>query len=160
MEFHDKINTIHINPYVMIVLRFTSNSLQKNETMKHKPDYQTVVVLGASVKPRRYSYKAVKLLLQYHHTVIPVHPKLTHIDELAVAASLSDISTPVDTLTLYVGAERSRPMIDEIIALKPGRVIFNPGTESELLEKKLSRENIPFVHNCTLVMLQSNQFDF
>ena len=121
---------------------------------------QTVVVLGASIKPQRYSYKAVKLLLQYQHTVIPVHPKLSHVNELLVTAHLSDISIPVDTLTLYVGAERSRPLIDDIIALKPGRVIFNPGTESKLLEKKLSSEGIPFVHNCTIIMLQANQFDF
>ena len=122
-------------------------------------DTQTVVVLGASIKPQRYSYKAVKLLLKYNHTVIPVHPKLTQLNKLPVVARLSDISTPVDTLTLYVGADRSGPMIDEIIALKPGRVIFNPGTESALLEKKLSRSGISFVHDCTLIMLQSNQFD-
>ena len=125
-----------------------------------KSELQTVVVLGASVKPQRYSYRAVKLLLQYNHKVIPVHPKLTCIDELAVVASLSDISISVDTLALYVGAERSHPLIDEIIALKPGRVIFNPGTESKRLEEKLSSEGIPFIHDCTLVMLQSNQFDF
>ena len=118
-----------------------------------------MVVLGASVKPQRYSYKAVKLLLQYQHTVIPVHPKLTQLDNLAVISRLSDISIPVDTLTLYVGADRSRPIIDEIIALKPARVIFNPGTESKILEKKLSSEGIPFVHDCTLVMLQTNQFN-
>ena len=74
-----------------------------------------MVVLGASVKPQRFSYKAVKLLLQYQHTVIPVHPTLTQLDKLAVVASLSDINIPVDTLTLYVGADRSRPIIDEII---------------------------------------------
>jgi predicted CoA-binding protein len=119
---------------------------------------QTVVVLGASIKPQRYSYKAVKLLLQFDHTVIPVHPKLANIDKLAVTASLSDINISVDTLALYIGAERSHPIIDEIIALKSGRVIFNPGTESMQLEKELSLAGIPFIHDCTLVMLQSNQF--
>jgi predicted CoA-binding protein len=123
-----------------------------------KPKLQTVVVLGASIKPQRYSYKAVKLLLKHKHRVIPVHPKLLHINDLAVTASLSEIKTPVDTLTLYVGAERSRPLVDDIIALKPGRVIFNPGSESKVLAKKLTAEGIPFVHDCTLVMLQSDQF--
>jgi len=73
-----------------------------------KPKLQTVVVLGASIKPQRYSYKAVKLLVKHKHRVIPVHPKLLHINDLAVTNSLSEIKTPVDTLTLYVGAERSR----------------------------------------------------
>ncbi|MCW8928640.1 MAG: CoA-binding protein [Gammaproteobacteria bacterium] len=124
-----------------------------------KTKKQTVVVLGASVKPQRYSYKAIKLLLQNNHTVIPVHPKLTHIDELVVVTDLTDIDVPVDTLTLYVGSERSHPMIDDIISLNPGRVIFNPGTESKPLEEKLSSEGIPYIFDCTLVMLQSNQFN-
>lgn len=121
---------------------------------------QTVVVLGASAKPQRYSYKAVKLLLQYNHIVIPVHPKLVQIEALKVLPSLSDIDTPVDTLAMYIGAERSHLLLDEIIALKPKRVIFNPGTESTIIEDKLTEEGIHFVHDCTLVMLQSNQFNF
>ena len=33
-----------------------------------------VIVLGASNKPDRFSYKAVDQLLQAGHTVFPVHP--------------------------------------------------------------------------------------
>ena len=35
-----------------------------------------VAVLGASNKPDRYSYKAIKLLQECGHHVFPVHPKL------------------------------------------------------------------------------------
>lgn len=121
---------------------------------------QTVVVLGASAKPHRFSYKAVALLKHYGHRIIPVHPKMTAMDDLPMVNRLSDIHEAVDTLTLYVGAERSQPMHDDIIALKPRRVIFNPGSESSALEHRLVRASIPFVHDCTLVMLQSGQFDF
>jgi predicted CoA-binding protein len=37
---------------------------------------QRVVVLGASDKPERYSHQAVRLLLEYGHQVVPVHPSL------------------------------------------------------------------------------------
>ncbi len=121
---------------------------------------QTVVVLGASAKPQRYSYQALQLLAQYHHTVIPVHPTLTMIENFPVRSSLSEINIPVDTLTLYVGSNRSDSMLDEIIALRPRRVIFNPGTESTRLEERLSMEGIPYIFDCTLVMLQSHEFDF
>jgi len=127
--------------------------------MKEKMNNQTVVVLGASNKPHRYSYKAIKLLKEYGHNIIPVHPKLTNIDGLPVIANLSDIHETVDTLTLYIGADKSRFLIDEIIALKPERVIFNPGTKSELLEEKLSQAALLFIHDCTLIMLESDQFD-
>ncbi len=129
------------------------------EFTREKMNNQTVVVLGASNKPHRYSYKAIKLLIKYGHNIIPVHPRLTSIDTLSVIANLSDINETVDTLTLYIGADKSQFLIDEVIALKPKRVIFNPGTKSELLEENLSKAAIPFVHDCTLIMLESEQFD-
>ena len=121
---------------------------------------QTVAVLGASNKAHRFSYRAVKLLSHYGHEVIPVHPKLEEIDGIKVVASLEQIVLPVDTLTLYVGEKHSRPLIDKIVALKPRRVIFNPGTASVELQEKLIVAGIAYIHNCTLVMLESAGFDF
>jgi len=120
---------------------------------------QTVVVLGASDKPQRFSNKAIKKLQQYGHIVIPVHPRLKEIESVTVAASLNDVpANTVDTLTLYVGPERSIGLADAIVALHPKRVIFNPGTESELLQRKLSEHQIEWVEACTLVMLDTDVF--
>ena len=119
---------------------------------------QTVVVLGASNKPERFANMAIKKLIQHAHTVIPVHPRLMEIDGVPVVHELNQIKDSVDTLTLYVGPQRIQPMIEDIITLKPRRVIFNPGTESATLEQRLTENNIPFVRACTLVMLDSNEF--
>ena len=116
------------------------------------------VVLGASDKPERYSNRAIRLLMEYGHNVIPVHQKLENIEGLVVKHQLSNIRMPVDTLSLYIGCERSRNMIDDIIALKPVRVIFNPGSECEALELALYNQGIPFVHDCTLMMLEQGRF--
>jgi len=126
--------------------------------MTQHTKYQTVVVLGASAKPQRFSYKAVKLLKQHGHTIIPVHPKITEVEKIVVVANLSEICEKVDTLTLYIGPDKSQLLMDDIVAMAPGRVIFNPGTESIALQEKLSKAGIPFVHDCTLIMLQANQF--
>lgn len=117
-----------------------------------------VVVLGASNKPHRFSNKAIRLLLEYGYHVIPVHPRLENIEGLAVKHDLHHISETIDTLTLYIGPERSLPMLDDILALEPARVIFNPGTESEELELALYHHDIPFVKDCTLVMLEQGRF--
>ena len=119
---------------------------------------QTVAVLGASNNPDRYSNMAVRRLRDAGHRVIPVNPALDEIEGLAVAKSLGDIKDPVDTLTLYVGPQRSTPMIADILHLAPNRVIFNPGTESEELAATLDQANIPHVEACTLVLLQTGQF--
>ena len=118
----------------------------------------TVAVLGASNNPDRYSNMAVRRLRDAGHRVIPVNPALAEIEGLPVARSLGEIKDPVDTLTLYVGPQRSAPMIADILRLAPKRVIFNPGTESTELATALDRAKIPHVEACTLVMLQTGQF--
>jgi len=117
-----------------------------------------IVVLGASNKPHRYAYKAIKMLLEYGHHVIPVHPKIENIEGLVVKHRLGQIQKPVDTLTLYIGPQRITPLIDDIVKLNPARVILNPGTESDELELALMHYEIPFVKDCTLLMLEHGRF--
>lgn len=119
---------------------------------------ERVAVLGASRKPDRYSNKAVVLLKEHGHSVIPVHPLEEKIEELPVAHSLREITEPVDTLTVYVGPHAIKPLIGDIVALKPSRVILNPGTESEDLKSALSANEIPFIEACTLVLLKTGQY--
>ena len=119
---------------------------------------QTVAVLGASNKPARYSYQALQLLRQLGHEAIPIHPSLDQIDGVAVSASLGQIDRHVDTLTLYVNSTVAAGLADEIIALKPGRVIFNPGTESPELAQTLAANGIPCQEACTLILLGTGQF--
>ncbi len=125
---------------------------------KLKPAEHSVVVLGASPKPTRYSFQAVKLLHDHGYRVIPVHPKAGRIDRVPAVPSLGAIQEPVQTLTLYLGPERSRALIGDILSLAPGRVILNPGTESRDLEYALKDARIPHEHACTLVLLRTGQF--
>ena len=118
---------------------------------------QTVAILGASDNPERYSHKAAVLLRQHGHRIIPVHPALTQVDGVPAVPSLDGL-TAVDTLTLYIGAARLPAMAEEIVRLNPGRVIFNPGTESPALQAALDAAGIPWLEACTLVMLHTGQF--
>ncbi len=123
-----------------------------------KPEEHRVVVLGASPKTWRYSNQALRLLAEQGYQVLPVHPKFDRIEGLPVTHDVRAIHDRVHTLTMYVGPERSLPLVDAIVRLKPGRVILNPGTESEALETQLHEHRIPFLHACTLVMLRTGQF--
>ncbi len=119
---------------------------------------ERVVVLGASNKEDRYSYKAVKLLLENNHSVIPVHPTLDTILDQNVLPSIKDVQGDVDTLTLYVKPSLVEKNLDDIILMNPKRVIFNPGTESEIVIEKLKSLNIEVVIGCTLIMLNTGQY--
>jgi predicted CoA-binding protein len=119
---------------------------------------QTVVVLGASPKPERYSNKAVRLLLEHGHRVIPVHPAIKEIESLPAVRALEHIKEPVDTLTVYLSPSLSAPLQSDILKLKPERVIFNPGTENPELKQALERDGIAVEEACTLVLLNTGQF--
>lgn len=119
---------------------------------------ERVVILGASDKPDRYANKAQRLLQQHGHQVIPVHPKLTSIEGVTVLPDLKSVAGLVDTLTLYVNPTVAAAEAASIIALRPGRVIFNPGTESPELQSQLTAASIPWEEACTLVLLNTGQF--
>jgi uncharacterized protein len=118
---------------------------------------QTVAILGASNNPERFAHQALTLLREHGHSVLPVNPGLESIEGIPVVKSL-DALPPVDTLTLYVGSARLPAMKEEIVRLRPGRVIFNPGTESPELQAALDNAAIPWVEDCTLVMLRAGRF--
>ena len=117
-----------------------------------------VAVLGASHKPERYSYMAVKLLAENGHRVFPVNPALKAIDSYPVYPSLKDIPETIHTLTIYLNPERSSKLNHEIIALNPKRVIFNPGTENPVLAQDLQAAGAEVLHACTLVLLKMKSF--
>lgn len=117
-----------------------------------------VAVVGASDNPERMSHQAVQRLSAQGHRVFPVHPKLKNMLGLPVFSSLEAVPEPVDTVTLYVGADISSKLEGAIRAAKPKRVIFNPGAENPELAAKLSEAGIAAVEACTLVLLSTKRF--
>jgi predicted CoA-binding protein len=124
-----------------------------------KAKLMNVAVLGASNKPERYSFQAVKLLAEKGHAVFPVHPALVAIDGVPAFKQLADIPFPIHTLTMYVGTERSTALAAAILATRPQRVIFNPGAENPGLAAQLQATGIDVWNACTLVLLRTGQFD-
>lgn len=118
----------------------------------------SVAVLGASTKEDRYSFKAVHQLKEGGYNPIPVHPAAHTVDGITGVASLSDIDQQLDTITVYVNAKISDNEYDNIMNLKPRRVIFNPGAENKELAEKLRQAGIEVFESCTLVMLATDQY--
>ena len=119
---------------------------------------RNVAVLGASPKPERYSNQALKLLGRRDYRPIPVNPAFDEIDGLPCFPNLSAIGEPVHTITIYLRPTRSTPLIEEIVAAKPKRVIMNPGAENDALAEAASSAGIEVVEACTLVMLRTGLF--
>jgi predicted CoA-binding protein len=68
------------------------------------------------------------------------------------------VNERIDTVTVYVNPAISSKYTQDLIALKPKRVIFNPGAENPQLAKDLKASGIGVEDACTLVLLRTNQY--
>ena len=115
------------------------------------------LVLGASDNPSRYSFLAIQRLRQHGHPVVAIGRKTTMVGDTPVESSKKEFEQ-VDTVTLYLNPTRQKEYYDYILSLKPKRIIFNPGTENDELEKLARINHIEPLEACTLVLLSTGQY--
>jgi predicted CoA-binding protein len=115
------------------------------------------LVLGASLKPERYSNMAIHKLINFNHEVKAFGLKEGEVAGVPIDTELKSYKD-VDTVTLYLNPQLQNAYYDYIIGLKPERVIFNPGTENPEVYKLLTDNNISYEVACTLVLLSTGQY--
>lgn len=115
------------------------------------------MVLGASPNPKRYSYMATVMLLEKGHVVYPYGIKKGMIETMPIVQDWP-INGSITSLTLYLGPTAQEAYYEQIIALKPQRIIFNPGTENPTLVQLANTAGIETIEACTLVMLKTGQY--
>ena len=116
------------------------------------------LVLGASMNPDRYSNMAVLNLLRHHHEVVAVGRDDGKIGSVQIQSDLPKPDGSIDTVTLYLNPVRQKDYYESILALKPKRILFNPGTENPEFEKLAQSRGIQTEEACTLVLLNTNQY--
>ena len=117
------------------------------------------LVLGASLKPIRYSNIAINMLLDYQHEVVAIGLRKGSVRDVTIITDISNFTeSNIDTVTLYLNASRQASYYDFIIKLKPNRVIFNPGTENWEFMDLLEKNRINYEVACNLVLLRTGQY--
>jgi uncharacterized protein len=117
-----------------------------------------VAVVGASENPHRYAFRALRLLRENGYTPVPVSRSGKDMLGFPGYASLAAVPVPIDTVTIYVSPERQTQLIQDILAVRPRRVIFNPGAENPDAYPGLAQAGVEAVEACTLVLLTTGQF--
>ena len=118
---------------------------------------RNTLVFGASSKPSRYSYIAIERLVDAELPTLAFGLRAGSVKGVQIQTSLEGIEE-VHTLTLYMRPSKQVPFYDAIIAMRPERVIFNPGTENPEFYGLLRNEGIEVVVACTLVMLSMRTY--
>jgi predicted CoA-binding protein len=119
-------------------------------------EFKTLVI-GASINPERYAYKAIQLLVKNEIEVVPMGVKPGFVANLLIVSPLI-VQVNIHTITLYLGASKQEPYYDFILKINPKRLLFNPGTENPKLAKLLNGKGILWENACTLVLLSTNQY--
>jgi len=112
-----------------------------------------VVVIGASPNPARMSYKVTGALYAAGYEVLAIGIHQGDIDGVPITLEPIIPDEKIDLVTLYINPTLQPAYYDYILALKPSRVIFNPGTENTELMDLCKANNIEPLEACTMVML-------
>lgn len=115
------------------------------------------LVLGASLKPERASWKAVQLLRSKGYEVSAFGLRAGRIADVDITTELPEL-TGVHTVALYLNPTNQLAYYDYIMGLKPERIIFNPGTENPELFRMAKQAGIDAQYACTLVLLTLNDY--
>lgn len=115
------------------------------------------LILGATPNSARYAYLAANRLKSHGHSIVNVGLKTGEVAGVAIEKP-EEIHHDIDTVTLYVGPQNQPPLYDYILATKPKRIIFNPGTENTELQKLADAEGIETQYACTLVLLSIGEY--
>ena len=120
---------------------------------------KNTLVLGASLNTERYSNLAIKKLRANNFVAFAIGAKMGKVLDVDVFTNKIDFNEQeIDTVTLYLNPKRQEEYYDYILALKPNRVIFNPGTENPEFQKLAKEQGIETEIACTLVLLSTNQY--
>ena len=115
------------------------------------------LVFGASLKPQRYSNIAIHRLIKNNIKTVAFGLREGTVDSVKIKTSLSEFED-IHTVTLYLNPTRQKEYYNKIVALKPKRVLFNPGTENPEFYNILKENGIEVEVACTLVLLSIGQY--
>lgn len=121
--------------------------------------FKKTLIVGASLKPDRYSNIAIKRLIANGHEVKAIGIKNGNVLGVRIETGLPSFDEfKIDIVSLYLNAKRQKMYYDYLISQNPQKVIFNPGTENMEFVKLLKENDIDYEIACTLTLISTNQF--
>ncbi len=125
---------------------------QKNISLMKK-----TLIIGVSENENRYANRVMKILIEKDYEVIAIGKKPGEVSGVKIRTKTIDIEN-LHTVTLYISPEIQKEYYDYIIAQKPNRVIFNPGSNNKEFQKLLEAEGIQVLNSCSLIMLTADYY--
>ena len=123
---------------------------------------KVVAVIGASRNRKKFGNKAVRAFHRRGFQVAPVN--LHHHDEeiegLPVFATVGDVPTPIDLVTLYLPPDLGEGVITEVAALGIKELWLNPGADGPRVIAAARRHGIEPEIGCSIVAIGESPADY
>lgn len=116
---------------------------------------EPVAVVGASTKRTKYGNKVLRCLQQNGISSIPINPHANEIEGLPAVKSVSDVDSPVHSVSLITPPDVTDRVMDEIIEAQIQHVWMQPGAECDLAIERAEDAGINVIAGgpCILVAL-------
>lgn len=115
------------------------------------------LVIGASTKEDRYSYKVIRLLREHDIDTVAIGNKTGEIDDVTIETG-KPLVEKLKTIAVYLSPKNQEDYLNYMIALKPKRILFPPGTENPDFYKRANAHGIETEEACPLVMLKTGTY--
>ena len=115
------------------------------------------LVFGASLNPSRYSNMLMKRLSDKGFRAIGFGLVGGTAHNLQITSNLENVQD-IHTISMYMRADRQMEYLDRLLALKPKRVIFNPGAENPDVYALWEAAGVQVEEACNLVLLATGVY--
>jgi predicted CoA-binding protein len=121
----------------------------------------TVAILGASQNRQKYGNKSVRAHRDQGYEVFPINPSAQEIEGLKAYAGLKDLPVKtLDRVSVYLPPAVGLTVLEDILALEPKEVWFNPGSESDEILHRAQSLGLNIITACSIVDLGVSPAEF
>lgn len=116
------------------------------------------LVIGASSNPGRISNQLIHRLRSHKMEVYAMGKTSGTTADVPIKTTWPE-NEDIHTVSIYISPRwQTDEWQNNLLAVQPQRVIFNPGTENFELAEKLRKKGIEVLNACTLVMISTGQY--
>jgi predicted CoA-binding protein len=121
---------------------------------------KVVAVIGASSNRAKFGNKAFRAFRQKGFTVIPVNPNEPEIEGTKTVAKLTDVSGPVDMVTVYVRPEVGVHIMEDVAKKGVKELWLNPGADDDSVIERARELGLEPIVACSIVGHGENPYNY
>ncbi len=111
---------------------------------------RTIAVVGLSPDESRASNRVARYLIDAGYTIIPVNPLHDRILGITSAASLADVTQPVDIVDIFMRSEHLLPVVEQAIQLRPKAIWLQLGIVNDEAKRLVEAAGIGFLQDACI----------